>query len=160
DRADFPFRIDHAQSIAGTFQDVDVARPVGSDGPRIDQRSPNRLIAVPGHALLAVAGDRADGAALHVDGADAAIIEVGQVHLLALRVEGDTVDTAELGFCCRPAVATKTLLAGAREGANLARFRIDDTHAVVPGVGDVDVAIGANSQTVRPVELGLECWTV
>src|SRR5262249_38057502 len=155
DRADFPLGIDDAQSIAGALQDVDVARAVGGDGARIDQRSPNRLLAVPGHALLAVAGHRADGAALHVDGADAAIIAVGQVHLLALGAERDTVDTAELGFRGRPAVATKTLLAGAREGANLARFRIDDTHAVVPGVGDVDVAIGANSQTVRPVELGL-----
>ena len=115
-----------------------------------------RLGAVLGHALLAVAGDGADDAGLHVDGADAAVVEVGQVHLLALGVEGDAVDAAELRLGRRPAVAGEPLLAGAGEGGDRPRLRVDLADAVVPGVGDVDGAVRADGEAVRPVELGLE----
>src|SRR5581483_10150246 len=50
-----------------------------------------------------VAGDGADGARLHCDGADTAVVEVGEVHLLALRIEGDAVDAADLRVGRRPA---------------------------------------------------------
>src|SRR5205085_12085947 len=96
DRADFARRVHHAQGVAAALQDVDVALAVHRHGARIDQRRRAGVGAGGGHALLAVAGDGVDDAGLQVEGAHAAVVQVGEVEPFAGRVEGDAVDAAEL----------------------------------------------------------------
>src|SRR5262249_47406866 len=87
------------------------------------------------------------------------IVEVGDEHLLALDVESQTVDAAELRLQRRTAVAVETLLAGAGKGRDGACFRIELANAVVERVGQVDGTIRTDGQGMHTVEGCFETWT-
>ena len=55
----------------------------------------------------------------------------------------------------RPAVAGVRLFAGPREGRDQPRSRVDLADAVVPGVGEIDLARGSDRQAVHAVKRGL-----
>src|SRR5205814_608504 len=110
DGANFAGRIHDAQGMAAALQDVDIALGIDGHGARIEQRRRAGHGAVFGHAALAVAGHGADDAAVELHDADPFVVEVGQVELFALGIEGDAVDAAELGLERRPAVAVEALL--------------------------------------------------
>src|SRR5437870_4495890 len=59
-RADSAGSIRHAQGVAATLQDVDVALGVGGCGPRIDEGRVGRRLVVLRYAPLAIAGDGMD----------------------------------------------------------------------------------------------------
>src|SRR5947209_17345760 len=120
--------------MAAALQDVDVTLGIHGHGARIDERSCGRLGPVFRHAAFAVAGDRADDPGFQVHGADAAVVEVREIHLLALRVDGHTVDAAELGLGRRAAVATEAFLPSSRGGGDDAGPAVNLADAVVPGV--------------------------
>src|SRR5439155_26526524 len=69
--------VDDSQGVAGTFEDVDVARRVGGDRPRVHERRLASHGPVLRHPLLAVAGDRRHDSARQVERPDAAVVEVG-----------------------------------------------------------------------------------
>src|SRR5262249_32578041 len=120
DGADLAGTVHDAQGVAGALQDVDVARVVHRDGARVDERSLDRHRAVLRDALLPVAGQGGNDASLEVDPADPAVVEVGQVEVLAAGVEGQAVNAAEPGRRRGAAVAAEAHHAGAGEGADSA----------------------------------------
>src|SRR5438132_794400 len=101
--------IDDVQSAVAI--EMHAVRLVERDVARIAERRRLGVGAVDGNALLAVARHEADDAALHIDDADTAIIQVRDVELAAIGVERDAVDTAELGVDRGPVVAGMALLA-------------------------------------------------
>src|SRR5205814_289922 len=104
---------------------VDAVRLVHLDLPRRPARA--------GRALFAGSGHGGHQAGLQVNGADAAVVQVGQVHPLAVRTKGHAIDAAERRLEGGPAVAAEALRAGAREGGDDAGFRVDLADTVVPG---------------------------
>ncbi len=122
---------------------------------RIDQRRGLRVGAVAGHAPLAVARDQVHDAGLHVDDADPAVVQVGEVELAEVGVECEAIDAAEHGIACRAAVAGIAFLAGAGERGDDAALRIDFANAIVPGVGQIHRAVRRDREVVHAVERGL-----
>ena len=111
-----PVRVDDAQGVAARAPGCrrcpapSTATARGSTSGAL--RARRRPRARPSAPLPATVRD---DARLQVDGADAAVVEVGEVQPLALGVEGEAVDAAELGLGRRPAVAAEALRAGAGE---------------------------------------------
>src|SRR5205823_1150970 len=134
---------------------IDVTRAIHRDGARVHKGCVRSLCAVPGNTALAVARDGTDDAGLEVDGADAAVVEIGEVQVLALRIERRAIETAELRLRGRSAVAAETFRAGSREGAHSAAVRVEVTNALVQGVGQKQIPIGKGGQTVHAIELRL-----
>src|SRR5262249_33108114 len=110
-RANLPLAINDAQRVAAALEDINIPLVVGRDGAGIDQRRIHGLGAVLGHALLAVAGDGWNHASFHVDATDSTVVEIGDIHLLPLRIETDAVDAAKLRLRPRSAVACEALVA-------------------------------------------------
>src|SRR5205823_8371539 len=96
DRMDLARAIDHAQGIPAPLEDVDPSLRVHRDRPRIDERLRLRILAVLGHALLAVARDRDDNPRLDIHRPDAPAVEIAEIEMLALGIEGDAIDASEL----------------------------------------------------------------
>src|SRR5205823_5467506 len=91
DRADLAVAIDDSQRVPAPLQDVNVALGVGGNGARIDERRFAGRSAVGRHAALAVSGNKADDARAHIDGADAAVVEVDEIQRPADGREGDAI---------------------------------------------------------------------
>ena len=119
---------------------------------RVDERLINGGLAILRNAFVAVSGDGRYATSLQIDGADAAVVEVGQEQLVARRIERCAINTAEFGFDGGAAVAAEAF-ARAGDSADHARFGIDGADAVVPGVGEIDRVVGTDRQIVHPVEL-------
>src|SRR5262249_7657133 len=64
----------------------------------------------------------------------------------------DAKALAELRLARGAVVAREARLAGSREGGHGSCLRVVLTHATVPGVGQVDAAIGPDGQAVHSVE--------
>ena len=90
-----------------------------------------------------------------MDRPDPAVVQVARVHRLALGIKRDAVDAAELRLGGRSAVPREPLLARSRHRRDQAGLRVDLPDALVPGVGDVEVAVGTHPEVVRAVELRL-----
>src|SRR5260370_23618936 len=142
--ADFPLRIDDAERVARALQDVDVAVAVDRGGARIDQRRALGIGAILRNALRAAAGHETPPARFHVDRADAAVVEVRYVELAEVGVERDAVDTAELGVQHLAAIAGVALPAGPGKSSDRAGLGVDLADAAVPGIGDINRAVGSN----------------
>src|SRR5262249_43667112 len=104
-------------------------------------------------------GHRCHYATGELHDAHAAIVEVGQEEALGLRIEGDAVDPAELRLDGRAAVAAEALLAGTGDGGHDAGLAVNLADALVPGVGEVDVAVGCDGEVVQAVDLCFCCGT-
>src|SRR5437016_1762137 len=146
---------DDAQSVPFAFEHIDVTRAIHRDGARVHKGCVRSLCAVPGNTALAVARDGPDDAGLEVDGADAAVVQIGEVEVLALWIERRAIETAELRLLRRSAVAAEAFGACSREGTHTAAVRVEVTNALVPGVGQEQFPIGKGGQTVHAIELRL-----
>ena len=116
DGADLALTVDDAEGVAAPLQDINIAFCINRDGARVQQGSVYGHGAVFRHAFLPVAGDGSDHGRRQIDAADPAVVEIRHVELFAARVEGETVDVAELCLIRPAAVAAESLLAGAGEG--------------------------------------------
>src|SRR5207302_1673661 len=84
------------------------------------------------------------------------IVEISQVEVFATGIESDAIEVAKLGGACRTAIPAETFPARAGEWENLAGLCIDSPHAVIPGVGDIEVVRRTDGEAVHAVELRLD----
>src|SRR5204862_2639331 len=111
------------------------ALAVEARGPRIDERRRLRIGTIHRDAFLPVAGDEMHCARFEIDGANAAIVEIGDQQSAPLGIEGDAVDAAELSHGGGTVVAGIWFLAAhAGEGVDDAGLRIELADPVVPSV--------------------------
>src|SRR5262249_43811990 len=82
--ANFPLDVHDAQRVSGPFKDVDIPLAIHGDSSRIDQRRRASFAPVLRNAPLAVARDGSDDASLHVDGPDAAVLQIYEIEALLL----------------------------------------------------------------------------
>ena len=81
------------------------------------------------------------------------VVEVGQVELFALGRRARYSKCRRTRACVAgPPSPREALVAGAGNGANLAGSTVDLAHAVVQGVGDVDVALWCDGETVHAIK--------
>src|SRR5439155_21303847 len=137
------------------FEYIDVALPVHRHCAWVHQRCVDSHDSVLGNATFTVAGDSPDQAGFQIDGAHAAVVEISEIKVLALRVERGAVKAAELRLLRWSAVATVAFCARPREGAHCAAPGVKLTNALVPGVRQKQVSVGKDGQTVHAVELRL-----
>src|SRR5581483_10769524 len=110
DRADFAVRLHDAQRVPAPFQDIDPALPIHRHRARVYQRAGAGVGPVLRHAALPVARNSRYDARLHVYDPDAAVLQVGQVEMLGLAVEGEAVDAVELRLGRRATVSAEPVL--------------------------------------------------
>lgn len=132
----FAIGASHAQTVS--CGDEDVALGVHSMG-----------------ATAADARERADEAGAHVHDADAAFAIATDGELGAVMVEGEAGDPAKPGSHGRAAIAGDFLVTIASDCRDDAGLGINAAHAVVKGVGDVEIARGIGDEVMRCVEAGL-----
>ena len=77
-------------------------------------------------------------AGLHVDNANAAILQVGKIKLRPRRIEGETVNAGKVRLERGTAIARVTFFTRPREGRDGAGRGIDFANALVPRVGQVN----------------------
>src|SRR4030095_4805277 len=127
------------QSMAAAFEDVQIPVSVETGGARIDQRRVFGVGAVLWNAALAVAGGKRYPLRLHVNDANAAIVQIGDSHALAWRIQSDAVDAAELRFQRGAVIAgVRFFAADAGKGADHAGGWIEDANPMVQSVGKID----------------------
>src|SRR5207244_1327597 len=148
DCPDRAVRSDDAQRVALAFEHIDVVLAIHRHSARVDQRRVRRGGSVLGKAALPVAGGGAANAGPQVDGADTAVIEIGEIKVFVPRIERGAVEAAELRLPRRPAVAAEARGACSRKSADPAAFRVKLTNALVPRVGQKQVSGGKGGETV------------
>src|SRR6185503_15353830 len=87
--------------------------------------------------------------------ADAVVVHVGDVEVAGARVDGDVARHVQVRAGRRPAVADLFAIASrpvAGDGVDQPGLRVDDAHAVVQGVGDIDVAVRRGGDRTRSVQ--------
>ncbi len=151
DGADLPLPIHDAQRVAAAIQDVDVAAGIDSHGAWIDQRAAAGSRAVHRHVPLAVPRDRLHDAGLQSEYSNAAVVEVGEIKVLGAAIQGDAIDVTKLRRCAGSTVAAVAPHAGSRHGRDDAARQVQTADAVVPGVGDVKVAVGREREAMGVV---------
>lgn len=135
--------------MVSTVDDQQLAAPVDGDTSREVERRVRRRTAIAPYSGDAVAGDRRDDPVL-VDPADPLVQGVGDVDG-ARRVDHHTVRLPDLGQAGKMFVAAVAGGAGSGDGDDHAE-RVDLAHAVVVGVGDIDVAGRVDGDGRRLVE--------
>ena len=115
--ADRSVRIDEPQRIAAPFQDVNLTERISDDGARIVERRLGGFGTFWRDALATIAGDGVNEAGLPIDGADAVVVEVGEIQLL-VQAQRHAVNAAECRVNGRPAVACESLLTSADDSAD------------------------------------------
>lgn len=106
-------------------------------------------------ATAADASEGADEAVAHVHDADTAFAIATDGELRAVMIEGEAGDPAKPSGHSRPAIAGDFFIAIASEGGDDAVLGINPAHAVVKGVGDVEIACGIGDEVMRRVEAGV-----
>ena len=110
------------------------------------------------HGMGATAADArecADEAGAHVHEADAVFAIATDGELGAVMVEGEAGDPAKPGSHGRASIAGDFLVTIASEGRDDAALGINAAHAVVKGVGDVEIACLIGDEVMRCVEAGI-----
>ena len=110
------------------------------------------------HGMGATAADAREGAdesGVHVHYANAAFAIATDAELGAVMIEGEAGDPAKPGVHGWATIARDFLVAIAGEGGDDASLGIHPAHAVVEGVGNVEIACGIGDEVVRRVEAGI-----
>ena len=151
DGGDFAVGGHFAHAMSTEFREIEIADGVHHHIAGGKQWGAGGGSAVAGRASNAVAGYGSDDA-VGADAPHAVVVEIGHVDI-SRQIRGQPVGEVELGGGGGAAIAAESGHAGSRQGCDYAAGR-DLTHAVVVGVGEVEVAPPVHGDALDGGDLG------
>src|ERR1051325_2029032 len=138
--------------MAASFQNIEISLRIDGHGTRVNQWSLSCIGTVQGDATLAIADDRCHDSAFQAHRPNPAVIKIRDVKIFLRPIKSDAVNISEFSLTSRTAIPTETSFACAGECKNLPVPRFDSADAIVPCIGDKNIAARTPRQTMHAVK--------